>query len=323
MCNIGKNNQTIFSKNASTVTPINITSKPYDSRLPGNTIYANWTSGTNYHFYLSDGKNYGIGTRFYDGYYSEKCQVPENDTGETIALSDVDIRIRAEIHNRVCNALTPEEEKAIKNEQEKISSGSSGSKLVLVKKQACLSRKGFLFSEDEMVSINTDYYYFSGDLLELSINDIKETPPGTVFYHFYGCTWWQTWSDLWEVYIPWSETKWGSKERLEAEKETEKEAEEASEGHEEEYFKLAKKYGIPYSLVVRCWGDTEMFKNIMPNLRAIVNYSVPVEVKKLSKFDTRSEELTRLGFRLEEKYAIPIAEFILLCIKAKKIVYLD
>jgi len=327
MSDYGRRNDAI-SASATTVKAIKITSEPYDSRLPGKTIYADWTSGTNYHFYLSNGETYGIGTRYFNGFYTETCPIPENDTGEEIRISDVDIRIRAKMHNKICDALTDSEKEQIKKEISSISDSDSDSdsdknKKVLVKKQALLSIRGFRFSEEEMGSIINPDKYYSEKMSNVSLEDIKNTPPGTVFKYFHGFTWWNTLSDIWEFFIPWSETTWGSKEQMEKEKAFEKEAEEASKGHEKEYFKLAKQFGIPYSLVVKCWGDTEMFKNIMPNLRAIVNFSVHVEKLKLSKFETRNKELIRLGFTLEERYQLPIAEYLLKCIRAQKIVYRD
>lgn len=310
----------------------------YDSRLPGGTVYAYWTSGEDYCFVFSDGTKYGIGSRFGNGYYTESVEIPGDLEGfKTIPIENVDTMVRGKINAEFgIDTLTERERKQIALEKEEAvtSDDAAEGDRYLTRTQAMLADDGFVFyNADQVIPDPESYFSEKGkEFVRWS-----EIPPGTLIRNLRFNYW--NWGQVryWKAdcLIPWLQTRWGSKEEYEAEIKAEAErakAEmEAKIAAEKELrskyikrvFHIGTDLRIPYSFVARCHANKEYLANAVKNIRAIVEYSVPVEEDLLTSgnWNERDAELQRLGFGYNSSpdFMPATAEYLIKCLQAGKI----
>lgn len=308
----------------------------YDSRRPG-TRYAQWTHGYNYCFVFSDGTKYGIGSRYGNGYYTESVDVPNLEESETIPIGDVDSMVRGKVNAKFgIDTLTDRERKQIALEKEEavISATAAAEKVKYhTRQQALLADDNFVFPDSDLVTPDESEYFPERGKEFVRWSEI---PPGTLIRNLRFNYW--NWGEVryWQAdcLTPWSETTWGSKEAYEADikaeaerAKAEREAAIAAEKelrkkHVERVFSVGKKLGIPYSFVARCHANEEYLANAVKNIRAIVEYAVPVNEDLLvsDNWDARDAELQRLGFGSFPDFMPSTAEYLLECLKAGKLI---
>lgn len=95
----------------------------------------------------------------------------------------------------------------------------------------------------------------------------------------------------------------------------------SKEKRKEKAFYLAKRLGVPRSLVLRCNMDEKTIRQIKYQILDILNSSINVNTNMLLVYPEKRYELIRL--KLPTKYTSATVEYLLKCLEAGKLVYKD